>query len=231
MTALHIFRNPALTTRLRSLLFSSGTVSPTTLLPDLTALLHTTPPLLSSIYAETLRLHLQAYVTRSSPHADVSVGGWTLPRGKVCMVNTYAAHMDEGVWNTREGRYPVGRFWEERFLVYPGDAGSGPLRKESDEKGLDRVQDKGETGKGEPEFSLQGLEGAWIPYGGGYAACPGRHFAKRIILYTTAMLVGGYDIEILTDRLEMDDSCFGLGTQKPKHEVPFRIRRRRGGVD
>jgi len=226
MTSLHIFRNPALTTRLRSLLFSSGTVSPTTLLPDLTTLLHSTPPLLSSVYAETLRLHLQAYVTRSSPHADVIVGGWTLPRDKVCMVNTYAAHMDEGTWNTRGGRYPVGRFWEERFLVYPGDPGSGPLRRDGGGKQPDLVEEKD---KGEPTFSLEGLEGAWIPYGGGYAACPGRHFAKRIILYTTALLVGGYDIEILTDRLEMDDSCFGLGTQKPKHEVPFRIRRRRGG--
>lgn len=229
MTALHIFRNPALTTRMRFLLLSSGTVSPTTLLPDLTTLLHSTPPLLSSVYAETLRLHLQAYVTRSSPHADVIVGGWTLPRDKVCMVNTYAAHMDEGTWNTRGGRYPVGRFWEERFLVYPGDPGSGPLLRDGGGKQPDLVEEKD---KGEPTFSLEGLEGAWIPYGGGYAACPGRHFAKRIILYTTALLVGGYDIEILTDRLEMDDSCFGLGTQKPKHEVPFRIkRRRRGGLD
>jgi cytochrome P450 len=88
------------------------------------------------------------------------------------------------------------------------------------------------VGKGtqEPFFSVQGLEGAWIPYGGGYAACPGRHFAKRIILYTTALLVAAFEVEVLTDRLEMDDRCFGLGTQKPKHEVKFRIRRRRTQV-
>jgi hypothetical protein len=174
------------------------------------------------------------------------------------MVNTYASHMDEGFWNTRGGKYPVDSFWAERFIIDPADAGSGPVRGDVQvqvQGGYKRpvapvsggVQsgggggggdDGGEKGQGqgegketqEPFFSVQGLEGAWIPYGGGYAACPGRHFAKRIILYTTALLVAAFEVEVLTDRLEMDDRCFGLGTQKPKHKVKFRIRRRRTQV-
>ncbi len=150
--------------------------------------------------------------------------------------------MDEAFWNTRGGQHPVKEFWAERFLIWPGDAGSGPVREEVvDYKRpttgvVDTVGSEGWAGemgreeKGEPFFSVQGLEGAWIPYGGGYAACPGRQFAKRVVLYTTALLVGAFEVEVLTPGLVMDDECFGLGTQKPKHEVKFRIRRRRGGV-
>lgn len=39
-----------------------------------------------------------------------------------------------------------------------------------------------------PYFSLDGLNGSWIPYGGGFRACPGRHFAKREILMTLAVM-------------------------------------------
>ena len=242
MTTLHILRNPSLTTRVLHTLLADTTVDPATLSVNLPTLLNH-KPLLSSVYAETLRLHLQAYVTRASPHRDVHLAGWTLPKGKVCMVNTHASHMDEGFWNTRGGRHPVKEFWAERFLTWPGDAGSGPVRE--DVAGyykrptggvVDTVEsegwagERGGEGKGEPFFSVQGLEGAWIPYGGGYAACPGRQFAKRVVLYTTALLVGAFEVEVLTPGLVMDDECFGLGTQKPKHEVRFRIRRRRGGV-
>jgi hypothetical protein len=74
MTALHIFRSPPLTHRIRTHLLANNIIDPATLTaPNLDTLLHRTP-LLSSCYAETLRLHLQAYVTRSSPHRDVVVG-------------------------------------------------------------------------------------------------------------------------------------------------------------
>jgi hypothetical protein len=74
MTALHIFRSPPLTHRIRTHLLANNIIEPATLTaPNLDTLLHRTP-LLSSCYAETLRLHLQAYVTRSSPHRDVVVG-------------------------------------------------------------------------------------------------------------------------------------------------------------
>ncbi|KAK4150898.1 cytochrome P450 [Chaetomidium leptoderma] len=232
MTALHIFRSPPLTTRLRTTLLTDNpiTINPSSLTGiniNLDNILHH-QPLLSSIYAETLRLHLQAYVTRASPHRDVAIGRrWALPRGKVCMVNTYASHMDESFWNTRAGRHPVGEFWADRFLIDPLDEGSGPVRGDVGREVYTRPGEEEKEQK--PFFSVQGLEGAWIPYGGGYAACPGRQFAKRIILYTTALLVAAFDVEVLTERLVMDDRCFGLGTQKPRHAVKFRIRRRRAG--
>lgn len=78
-----------------------------------------------------------------------------------------------------------------------------------------------EKGKddGGPEFSMSGMTGLWIPYGGGPRACPGRHFAKREIMVTCALMISMFDVEILADEE-------ALGTLRPADKVPFRIRRR-----
>ncbi|KAK8116328.1 cytochrome p450 domain-containing protein [Apiospora sp. TS-2023a] len=228
MCALHIFRSPGLCDRLRASL--SDTVDASDGHIDMDKVLR--KPLLSSVYAETLRLHLQAYVTRSSPHADVKLASWWLPKNRLCMVNTYASHMDAGFWNTRDGTYPVESFWAERFLIDPNDPKSGPVRHGIPNSQYTRpaAPPKTDQGNDEPFFSVEGLEGAWIPYGGGYAACPGRHFAKRIIFYTTSTLLSMFDVQILTDELDWDSSSFGLGTQKPKQQIRFRIKKRASTV-
>ncbi len=75
------------------------------------------------------------------------------------MTNTWLAHMDEVVWNTKGGERPLDQFWAERFLVDPRDKSSGPTRK--------RVAPSPEDAdKTEAYFCSEGLEGAWIPYGG-----------------------------------------------------------------
>jgi hypothetical protein len=61
---------------------------------------------------------------------------------------------------------------------------------------------------------------------GGHSICPGRFLAKRAIVFTCALLARDYDIEMLSDRLEMDNWRFGLGVGSIKHALPFRIRRR-----
>ncbi|KAF2807344.1 uncharacterized protein BDZ99DRAFT_500567 [Mytilinidion resinicola] len=55
-------------------------------------------PLLSSIYAETLRLHVKSYFVASSPHADVALDRWWLPEGEIALVNSSISHMDERFW-------------------------------------------------------------------------------------------------------------------------------------
>jgi hypothetical protein len=61
---------------------------------------------------------------------------------------------------------------------------------------------------------------------GGHSICPGRFLAKHVIVFTCALLTRDYDIEMLSDRLEMDSWRFGLGVGSIKHALPFRIRRR-----
>ncbi|KAF2710377.1 cytochrome P450 [Pleomassaria siparia CBS 279.74] len=227
MTALHIFKDEHLLSRIRGSIEDTVThdneagfgVAMDKLLSK---------DLLQSVYAETLRLYVQSYITRCSPHEDVAVGRWWLPRNEVSMVSSYVSHMNTGVWNTQHGKHPVTSFWPERFLVDSRDDQSGPMRRDLVEAAAATTMNKTRNSKDdEPHFTLQGLSGAWIPYGGGFGACPGRLLAKRIILYTCALLVSEFDVKINTRDFEMDSSGFGLGTQKPEGQIAFAIRKRK----
>ncbi|KAM4054663.1 cytochrome p450 [Hirsutella rhossiliensis] len=212
--ALHVFRSPKLVSSLRSSL--SRLQSPTAV-QDLE-----TVPLLLSIYAETLRSTVQIHIPRSAPFNELHVGGVTIPRNKLILVNTRLSHMDERVWNTKDGTRPLEQFWAQRFLVDPSDESSGPTRKRPASAG------PGDKAHGHVYFSTDGLEGAWIPYGGGQHACPGRVLAKRIMLLSTALLVSTFDVEILADEaaLAFDSARFGFGVSKPCRPIRFRVRRR-----
>jgi hypothetical protein len=81
-----------------------------------------------------------------------------------------------------------------------------------------------------PRFSLAGRAGAWIPFGGGRHICPGRHFAKREIIGTFAVLCDAFDMELLPHGgggTQPDTHFFAVGAMPAKGKVPFRMRRRR----
>lgn len=173
-------------------------------------------PVLQAVYAETLRLRMHFYIIRMPDRVDMNIRDWIIPRQKVVVTSTTVAHMDREVWDTGlENEHPVDQFWIGRFLKYP---------QESD----------GSNSKGtsSPEFSTKGLEGSWVPYGGGPRQCPGRHFAKRQILLTTAFMVSLFDCEILEEGLNVKEDFtimgFGSGVSHPAGKVPVRIRRRDG---
>ncbi|KAH8706987.1 cytochrome P450 [Phaeosphaeriaceae sp. PMI808] len=232
MTVLHIFKDADLKSFVKSSIgdtLSSNNADPSIPMSiDMEKLMQ--KDLLQSVYAETLRLYVQAYVTRCSPHQDIAVGDkWWLPRNGVSMVSSYVSHMNVDFWNTQGGKHPLTSFWAERFLLDPCDPQSGPIKRDLREVNEPKANIIAAVGAG--GFSMKGLSGAWIPYGGGYSACPGRLLAKRIILSTCARLLGEFDIIIHTTEFKMDSSGFGLGTQKPLGPVAFAIRRRaRQGV-
>ncbi len=230
---LEIFRDPALLSKIRHSIRSSldSSVQPN-LRFDIEKLVR--QPLLQSVYAETLRLRVHVYITRCPERKNLDIKGWTFPKDKAVLVSSTPAHMDESAWNCgRNGSKPLTKFWAERFLVYPNDPHGGPQKKTLDTtQTRDPTIDSSETDKAkddaEPEFSMNGMIGSWIPYGGGPRACPGRHFAKREIMMTCALIVSIFDVEILADEvaLEMNPADYGLGTLRPVDKVPFRIRRR-----
>ncbi|KAM0806077.1 hypothetical protein BDR22DRAFT_883817 [Usnea florida] len=127
------------------------------------------------------------------------------------------------LYNTRGGLHPVSSFWASRFLVRPGDPDSGPLRRAAEaaseypSKLAASLEDKGAPAK----FSMSGLNGAWILYGGGSRVCPGRQFAKREILTTCAMVLATFDVEVLANEkaLRVQGGRYGLGAQKPAGQV------------
>lgn len=136
--------------------------------PNSTVPLSTNPkkydknPLLSAVYAETLRLYAKSYVTASSPYNDVKLGKWWLPKGEQLLVNSHISQMDEGFWNTDDGAHPLDTFWADRFLYDPKIPSSGPVKASA--RAEVKMPEKKDVSA--PYFSLDGLEAAWIPYGG-----------------------------------------------------------------
>ncbi|KAI1359198.1 Pfs, NACHT and ankyrin domain protein [Xylaria arbuscula] len=180
-------------------------------------------PLLASIYAETMRVHIKIYSAYSSPHEDVNLGRWTLPQGALALVNSAPSHMDKTFWNTKNGQYPVEAFWADRFIVDPADPQSGPIEPEY-RKSLNIPEKKREDMK--PYFSLDGCEGVWIPYGGGFSMCPGRFIAKAFFIFSASLLASEYEVDFDNDILEISDYRYGMGVDDVSKPIPFRIRKR-----
>lgn len=223
---MEVFRSPSLLLRIRgeveSCLIQSSTAE---LAFDIIKLCNN--PLLQSIYAETLRLRVSQFLIRSPDQADLNIGDWLFPKNKLIAISSYIAHMDNAVWNTGtdEDPHPLEDFWPDRFIIYPGDSASGPL-KSSPIRQDERQKNESQHG---PRFSTEGLAGIWIPYGGGQRMCPGRHFAKQEIILTCAMMSIMFDIELDTpggSMPECDMRGFGFGAMKPNSRAPCRIRRR-----
>lgn len=200
-------------------------------------------PLLSSIYAETMRVHIKIYSAYSSPHEDVDLGKWTLPKGALALVNSAPSHMDKSFWNTKNGQYPLETFWADRFIVDPADPDSGPIDPEY-RRSLNRPQKESEDMK--PYFSLDGCEGAWVPYGGksfivpfhtiadfdsfpyigGFSMCPGRFIAKAFMIFSASLLASEYEIQFHGERIEISNYRYGMGVDDVSKPIPFRIRKR-----
>ena len=120
-------------------------------------------PLLQSMYAETLRHGVQIHIPRDLPHQSLTIGNRTIPRDQILFVNTWLAHTDKAVWNTKDGAFPTEEFWARRFIIDPKDSTSGPCKKHSTFNGTPAtVRDNASK----PRYSTEGLEGAWVPFGG-----------------------------------------------------------------
>ncbi|KAJ2990999.1 hypothetical protein NUW58_g2689 [Xylaria curta] len=172
-------------------------------------------PVLQAVYAETLRLRMHFYIIRMPDRVDMKIRDWVIPRRKVIVTPTTVAHMDSDVWSAGlKAEHPVDQFWVGRFLKYP------PAN----------VYEASQSRNPAPTFSTRDVEGSWIPYGGGPRQCPGRHFAKRQILLTIALMVSLFDCEILEEALNTKEDFslqgFGSGVSHPASKVPMRIRRR-----
>jgi cytochrome P450 len=174
-------------------------------------------PVLQAAYAETLRLRMHFYIIRMSDTVDINIRDWVIPRRKVIVTPTTVAHMDSKAWSTGlKNEHPIDRFWIGRFLKHPPKSANGNTQTREPASS--------------PTFSTKELEGSWIPYGGGPRQCPGRHFARRQILLTTALIVSLFDCEILRDGRDIQEDFslkgFGSGVSHPAGKVPMRIRRR-----
>ena len=169
-------------------------------------------PLLQSMYAETLRLCAGIVVGRTPRDGPYKLGEWMFPQGDLILLSARTSAMNPEIWNTgsAEEPHPLDSFWADRFIVYPHDPKSGPLKNPPPSNA--KVQS--------PEFSMRGLTGAWFPYGGGVTMCPGRHFAKQEMIAGMAVLIASYDIEfkVANDFVpQADFSYFPVSGRFPNH--------------
>ncbi|KAI0146833.1 cytochrome P450 [Xylariaceae sp. FL1272] len=190
--------------------------------------------LLSSVYGETMRLYSNVFlVLESPPNKDIPLGKWKLPRRSTGLISSYLAHTDDQFWNTKDDSHPVDTFWAERFLIYPTDPLSGPIKPEiRARRRNEQVEHKrdGVQTTGSPWFSTSHLKGSYMPFGAGAGTCPGRLLAKDLIMFTCALFISEYDVEILAKpldyNLELGPWRYGLGIEQPARPIPARIRRR-----
>ena len=163
-------------------------------------------PLLQSIYAETLRLHIAIFILRSSDREDVNVRGWRIPRNGPILIAGYNEQMDPEQWQSKSqpNAKLVHEFWAERFLH------SCPSGKDL-------------------EFSLKGRCNTWLPYGGGQRMCPGRHFAKLEMISSLAIILTLFDVDIADLASKIPENSMeglGFGALWPKGNLRVRVRRR-----
>ncbi|KAI0846352.1 cytochrome P450 [Daldinia vernicosa] len=188
---------------------------------DITSL--SAQPLLQSVYAEVLRLRIATGVARVSEFGAFNLDGYHIKEGQPIIIFSRPAALNEETW-ARAGKSvsetaPLDEFYAERFLVSMGD---GDQRKNTTSSTSASAETK-------YSFSLNGLAGSWIPYGGGQRMCPGRHLAKGEMIGTFAVLFTQYDIELTaphSPKIESDLKWFPVGALPPVGKVPFRIRSR-----
>ncbi|KAL8826675.1 MAG: hypothetical protein Q9191_003650 [Dirinaria sp. TL-2023a] len=208
-----VFRSPSVLDQFRDTisLARCGALDEESISPfDLTTLCAS--PFLQSLYAETLRLRVANIILRTPTHEDMRLRNWLLPQGSVVAAMSFLAHRDERVYSvgSEDDPHPLDEFWTERFLQTQQKSGKCATHQ------TETI----------PHFSLHGLAGAWIPYGGGSFMCPGRHFAKQEILLTAALLALNFDISLERPLPEVDMRYFGTGTLGVKGRAKCRIRRR-----
>lgn len=132
-------------------------------------------PLLQSILHEVLRLYADTLVVRDMdadlklPLCDATKQVF-LPKDTTVMVPSWVAQYDE-YW-TRD-IIPANKFHAERFL-------------------------KQDPESGKEIFSLGGTNGRLFPFGAGHEICPGRVFAKQMMMIAIATILLEYDVEPLS---------------------------------
>lgn len=173
-------------------------------------------PLTQSMHAEILRLYIAIFTLRHGEVGPVSFGGYKLKTDDLAIIYSRTGALDDKAW-ARSGRapkVPLEQFDAERFLV---DRDSLP------------VEARLESATGGRQFSMAGLAGIWLPFGGGDRMCPGRHYAKTEMMITLALLFKRFDVEFLmpdTSKVQPNMGFAPFGSLPPTCALPFRIRRK-----
>lgn len=170
------------------------------------------------------------------------------------MTTSWLAGRDETFWNTgrrlSHGRaeYPLDSFWSERFIKYPDDLTSGPIRKPEHglakhsslcptvghptvvgSGGLDKSKRSREDDR-RATVVTRGLSNHFFPFGGGTSMCPGRNLAKNEVITALAVILRTFEIELVNPQdagiTGSKMTSFPFLSLRFDRKVPVRIKRR-----
>ncbi|KAH6657631.1 cytochrome P450 [Truncatella angustata] len=193
--------------------------------------------LLTSVYLESLRYSFGIMLIRVPTLDNFWLGGYAYGKKDTLVYSTWAAHHDAKFWNTGRisadghAEHSVDSWWGERFLEYPDDPASGPIRK-PDPEVYRQAKMTTRDAKDDQHATVvtAGLAGHFYPYGGGSTICPGRHFAKQELMAAVALLLRTFEFQLVDPaaaaKLQPDVGS-AFGTMMPDRAVSARIRRRR----
>lgn len=128
--------------------------------------------------------------------------------------------------------YPVETFWAERFLEYPEEAISGPIRKPEWSMYETRGRSSQKTVEDDRRAKLvtAGLSGYWFPFGGGASKCPGEALASCTVLTSVAIVITSLNIELVAPgeaaKTRSKQRTLLFGSHAFDRLVPVRVRTR-----
>ncbi|KAF3020986.1 hypothetical protein E8E14_009806 [Neopestalotiopsis sp. 37M] len=193
--------------------------------------------LLVSMYMESLRYGIAVSIPRTPwPEEGYRLGDWKLEKDEIAFTISAIAHLDETFWNTGylvDGKpeHPTEQYWAERFLEYPDDPLSGPIRKYDGHSEVYRAaRPPVRTANDDRKATVitHGLSSHYFPYGGGVKICPGRYFAKQLILAAVPTFLRAFDMEYVDHeaaaKTKPDHHYFMFGSLSPDKKNPIRIK-------
>ena len=195
-------------------------------------------PLLTSIYLEALRYSVSATAARSPIVPSIELGEWKFHRGSTIISSSWYGGRDPTFWNSGrvlpsgEPEHPLDSIWPERFLEYPDDPATGPVRN-PDESVYRTAERKPRTIDDDKNAKVvtAGTQGHFYPYGGGSKICPGRFFAKQEMMSAVAVFLREFEVEFVDREVAVkakpEMSYFPIGVLPPNRAIPVRIRRRK----
>lgn len=166
-----------------------------------------------------------------STTADFNFGDYTAPKALPMLLFSQVSAFNRDAWAVRPRAlsHPLEQFWAERFLVEAGEEDEYQIHSKAAEKGM-----SGPNSERPMHFSLDGLEGCWLRFGGGQRICPGHHFAKTEILGAFVVLLSKFEWQLanaeLARAVKPDTWRVPFRTMPLSSTVPVRFRQK-GGSD
>jgi cytochrome P450 len=126
--------------------------------------------------------------------------GTTLPQGTQTLIPMEPIHLDEAIY-PRASVYNAFRFCEPGFTSSIFDGPQAPDSKATNPQNSDSPTSKSRPSTGEERIkSTVTLDDAFVSFGIGKYACPGRFFALYEMKLMLAHIVTNYDINFLEER-------------------------------